>query len=129
MGAKPAIWVVGAGLIGGSIALAAHREGFPVVVHDPYASLEQKVPEGVAVVSDLAAMAGSARIFLLATPLGALTNLGRQLAELISTDAVVSDVGSAKGKTAERLAECFKGRADYVPSHPMAGSEQNGWAA
>ncbi|MBV9488580.1 MAG: prephenate dehydrogenase/arogenate dehydrogenase family protein [Verrucomicrobia bacterium] len=126
---KPAIGVVGAGLIGGSIALAAQERGFPVVIHDPYADLIGKVPSSVIVASDLARLADGAQIIFLATPLSALPNVGQQLAEVVSTNAVVSDVGSVKGAIAAGLAGCLQDRAEYVPSHPMAGSEQHGWAA
>ncbi|MBV8900379.1 MAG: prephenate dehydrogenase/arogenate dehydrogenase family protein [Verrucomicrobia bacterium] len=121
--------MAGAGLIGGSIALAAHERGFALTVYDPYADLEGKVPEGITVAPDLAALAVDAEILLLATPLGALAHVGRQLAGLVSGDVIVSDVGSVKGDIALGLAAGFAGRAEYVPSHPMAGSEQHGWAA
>ncbi|MBV8901308.1 MAG: prephenate dehydrogenase/arogenate dehydrogenase family protein [Verrucomicrobia bacterium] len=128
-GRKPAIGVAGAGLIGGSIALAAHERGFPVTVYDPYADLAGKIPEGITVAPDLTALTVRADIVLLATPLGALAELGRQLAGLVTHEVVVSDVGSVKGDIARGLAAAFAGRAEYVPSHPMAGSEQHGWAA
>lgn len=128
-GSKPAVGVAGAGLIGGSIALAAHERGFAVTVYDPYADLEGKIPEGITVAPDLAALAVGAEILLLATPLGALAYIGRQLAGLVAGGVIVSDVGSVKGDIARGLAAGFAGRAEYIPSHPMAGSEQHGWAA
>jgi cyclohexadieny/prephenate dehydrogenase len=129
MGTEPSIGVIGAGLIGGSIALAARERGISVTVYDPYADLEGQVPNGIMVASDPAALVARAQLLLLATPLGALAKVGLQLAELVSADLIVSDVGSVKGEIAGRLAATFKGRAEYVPSHPMAGSEQNGWTA
>lgn len=126
---KPVIGVAGAGLIGGSIALAAHKRGFTIRVYDPYADLKDKIPGGIAVAPDLAALTAHAEILLLATPLGALAQVGRQLAGMVGNDVIVSDVGSVKGDVARSLAAEFQRRADYIPSHPMAGSEQHGWAA
>jgi prephenate dehydrogenase len=128
-GRKPAVGVAGAGLIGGSIALAAHERGFAIAVYDPYVDLEGKIPGGITVAPDLAALTVHAEILLLATPLGALAHVGRQLAGIVENEVIVSDVGSVKGDIARGLAAGFKGRAEYVPSHPMAGSEQHGWAA
>jgi prephenate dehydrogenase len=126
---KPAVGVVGAGLIGGSIALAAYERGFAITVYDPYVDLEGKIPEGITVAPDPDALAVHAEILLLATPLGALAHAGRQFAGLISSEVIVSDVGSVKGDIARGLAASFQGRAEYIPSHPMAGSERHGWAA
>lgn len=128
-GRKPAVGVAGAGLIGGSIALAALERGFTISVYDPYADLQGKIPEGITVAPDLAALTAGPEILLLATPLGALAHVGRQLAGLVADEVIVSDVGSVKGDIARSLAAGFAGRAEYVPSHPMAGSEQHGWAA
>ncbi len=129
MRSKPAVGVVGAGLIGGSIALAARAKGCPVAVFDPHVELEDEVPAGVAVMPDLASLAVCSQLIFLAVPHDALAAAGEALAQALRPGVVVSDVSSVKGEAARHLAEVFAGCADYVPSHPMAGSERSGWGA
>ena len=63
---------------------------------------------------------------ILATPIGALAQVGSVLSELVGPDHVVSDVASVKRPVAEVLTAVLRNRCEYVPAHPMAGSEKSG---
>lgn len=118
------VGVVGLGVIGGSIALAADRAGFSVVGWDAdRATREEAGQRGVAVSTDLS----DADLVVLAAPLPALTDtLSATLAQVrISGTATVTDVGSLKGAVAAAMR--LAGLADrYVGGHPMAGSDRSG---
>jgi prephenate dehydrogenase len=118
--------VVGTGLIGTSVALAAARAGDRVrgfdadpgvlgaasrlAAFEPRASVEACV-----VGSDLV---------LVSTPLGAIVEAAaRSLAA--SRGAPVTDVGSAKGTVVEAMAR-REGGGRFVGGHPMSGSERTG---
>ena len=126
--------VVGLGLLGGSVARAARERGLAreiVAVGRRAASLNPARRAGVVdhATTDLSAGAAEADFCLLATP---VTALERQLAAVwaaLPARALVTDVGSTKGRiveTAERLAA--RRPLAFVGSHPMAGSERAGFA-
>jgi len=126
--------VVGPGLLGGSVALAARARrlaGDIVVVGRSEASVAPAVRAGAADrgTTDLAAGLRGADFCVLATP---VATLERQLAAVWAAaepGTIITDVGSTKGRivaTAERLAG--QRPLDFVGSHPMAGSERAGFA-
>lgn len=109
--------VVGLGLIGGSVAHALTHMGFTVggVDRDP-STVERAIAEGVIAHAGLPA---DAELTVIATPVDAIID-GVEHA-LRETSGWVTDTGSVKGPIAEAIDD-----ARFVPSHPMAGSEQTG---
>jgi prephenate dehydrogenase len=59
-------------------------------------------------------------------PIGGMPEVAEQIADVVARDAVVTDVGSVKQPVVERLGSIFRGRAEFLGSHPMAGSELAG---
>jgi prephenate dehydrogenase len=122
------VGIVGVGLIGGSIALAALRAGYRVYLYDclsPEKLAESKFRPAL-MVADLEELAFHSRLIILATPIAALANIGAVLGELVISGHVVSDVASVKETVTKALAKALRNRCDYVPAHPMAGSEKSG---
>jgi prephenate dehydrogenase len=126
--------LVGLGLLGGAVATAARALGLAdeiVAVGRDRERLEPARRDGVVdrVTTDLAEGVGDADFCLLATPVAALE---RQLAAVwaaLPSRALVTDVGSTKGRivaTAEGLAA--RRPLAFVGGHPMAGSERAGFA-
>ena len=114
--------IVGVGLIGGSVGLAARNAGWEVVGTDDPGVLESAVELGaIDRVSTLKEIRG-ADLVVLAAPISRVTAL---LSELAPTDALVTDVASAKGAIV-RAAEGENLR--FVGGHPMAGSQLAGVA-
>jgi prephenate dehydrogenase len=122
------VGIVGVGMMGGSIALAALRAGYQVFLYDRMASDKLAGPKfrKAVVVNDPAELVSNSRLIILATPIGALAQVGSVLSELVSPDHVVSDVASVKRPAAELLTAVLRNRCEYVPAHPMAGSEKSG---
>jgi prephenate dehydrogenase len=125
---RRSVGIVGVGMMGGSIALTALRAGYRVFLYDRLAPEKLVGPKfrKASVVSDLAALVSNSQLVILATPLGALEQVGSALSELVSPEQVVSDVASVKRPVAEVLAALLRNRCQYVPAHPMAGSEKSG---
>jgi len=116
--------VVGAGLLGTSVALACRRAGLEVLLSD-------LAPEHVRTASGLGA--GRPRtpddrpqLVVVAVPPDHLAEV--IVAALEAGDAVVTDVGSVKAGPTHAAAEATSGDAiaRYVGGHPMAGSERSG---
>jgi prephenate dehydrogenase len=121
--------VVGTGLIGTSIALAAARTGAHVAGWDSNADILERAAKmaGFHAAGSLAEAIDGATLVVVATPIPAIARLvDRCLAE--APGAVVTDAGSVK--TAPVREAIALASADdlgrYVPSHPMGGSERSG---
>jgi len=125
--------IVGPGLIGGSIGmgLRARRMAELVVGIGRRQQSLQKALEVGAVdefTVDLSRGVCDAELVVLATPIGALPNLVPPLADALKSESLLTDVASTKAEVIEMITSALVGRPDvsYVPSHPMAGSEQRG---
>ena len=124
--------VVGLGLIGGSFAKGVRESGLcrEVVGVDLDARSRQLAVE-LGVVDrceeDLAVACQGADVIQLAVPILAMERMLALLARLDLGDAVLTDVGSAKGNVVRAARQAF-GRMPprFVPGHPIAGSEQSG---
>jgi prephenate dehydrogenase len=125
--------ILGPGLLGGSIALAARRAGgFRVAAwaRRPAAVAEMEARALADVVStNLASVVKEANLVVLCVPIGVMGALAREIAPLLSPQTIVTDVGSVKGPVVEELRAIFTKAGRFVGSHPMAGSEQTGLAA
>ena len=125
--------VVGIGLIGGSLALAAKQAGAVqtvVGVGRSEASRTVARARGLAdrVAEDLASGVPGADLVVLAVPVREIVRLLPEVARLAEPGCVVTDVGSVKGPILAAGDAAFPdGR--FVASHPIAGKEQAGPAA
>lgn len=120
------VGIIGVGLLGGSIALAARRAGYSVTLFEPFAKLDTGKYQGTALVRDVQTLVATARLVMIATPISAIGSLAHDLAESVRPTTIVSDVASVKGPVVEILRPALGGRCEYVPCHPMAGSEKSG---
>jgi len=124
--------VVGLGLIGGSFAKGLRERGLcREVVGVDLDAESRRLAVQLGVVdrceSDLAAACQGADVIQLAVPILAMEKLLAQLARLDLGNAVLTDVGSAKGNVVRAARLAFAGKAvRLVPGHPIAGSEQSG---
>ncbi|MDN6858052.1 bifunctional prephenate dehydrogenase/3-phosphoshikimate 1-carboxyvinyltransferase [Pseudomonas sp. CAN2814] len=124
--------VVGLGLIGGSFAKGIREKGlFEEVVgvdRDPQtrrAAVELGVVDRCE--ESLAAGCRDADVIQLAVPILAMEKVLGELASLDIGNAILTDVGSAKGNVVRAAQAVFGGMpARFVPGHPIAGSEQSG---
>lgn len=121
--------VIGTGLIGGSIALAGSRAGYRVTFFERGSTPVEAVLSNAIRATSLGELAGSSDLIFIATPISSIASVAQELAPSLKPTAIVSDVASVKGPFFSRLAEIFKDRCSYIPSHPMAGSEKSGLEA
>jgi prephenate dehydrogenase len=117
--------VLGVGLIGGSIGLAARRRvGAHVVGYDTEASaLSSAVRRGAIdePAFEIADAVRDADIAFVATPVGAATDGARRALEAAGAECVVSDVGSTKRGIVGAISDLR-----FVGGHPLAGAETAG---
>jgi prephenate dehydrogenase len=124
------VLVVGAGLIGTSVALALRAKGTEVWVSDrdeATARLAADLGAGT-VVPDLRDAKGIADIAVLAVPPAAVAAALGRLQEWAVAD-VYTDVASVKELPVRMARELGCDLRSYVPGHPLAGRERHGPAA
>ncbi len=129
--ALPAVFVLGLGLIGGSLLRAA-APLTEVAGWSPSPDTRAAAAGDGFVVFDTLdeTIEQSARqdgLLVLAAPLTGFDTMLTRIAELAPT-AKLTDVASVKGAVAEQV-QWLCGQARYVGSHPMAGTQFSGWAA
>jgi prephenate dehydrogenase len=118
------VLVVGAGLLGTSIALALRREGVDVALRD-VSEENLRIASGLGAVNVRVDDVRPQLVVVAVPP----DHLAAQIAEALrTTDAVVTDVGSIKGAPLAGTREQVSAEqlTRYVGSHPMAGSERSG---
>ncbi len=116
--------ILGPGLLGGSIGLAArHRKiaGKVAVWARRQEAADEAYKLGAAdeATTDLRRAVADAELVVLAVPIGVMPALAKQ----IPAGCVVTDVGSVKYHVVSTVAGLLP---KFVGSHPMAGSEQAG---
>lgn len=122
--------VVGLGLLGGSAAVAARERG---VVGSVVGAARRPEPLARALARGIVDEVLPAReavrhadLVLLATPVNAMAEVLRDVAQEIEPGALVTDVGSVKGHVARELPGLLPAGVHFVGSHPMAGSHEIG---
>jgi 3-phosphoshikimate 1-carboxyvinyltransferase len=124
--------VVGLGLIGGSFARGMRDSGlFREVIGVDLDAESRRVAVELGIVdrceTQLAAACQGAAVIMLAVPILAMQRLLGELAGLELGNAVLTDVGSAKGSILRAARQELPAHlARFVPGHPIAGSEQSG---
>jgi prephenate dehydrogenase len=124
--------IIGVGLIGGSLARAlrdAGEVGEVIGCGRGEDNLQAAVRLGVIdrYVTDPAQAVRGADVVVIAVPLGAIEPVLRAIVPCLSADAVVTDVGSAKGSVVADVERIYGAiPPHFVPGHPIAGTEQSG---
>ena len=124
--------IIGVGLIGSSLSLALKQAGavrqvigFGRNQKNLARALELGVLDDFA--DSIEATVSDADVIVVAVPLGAMRQVFTELKPAIKKNAIITDVGSAKGSvvTAARdeLGTVF---SRFVPGHPIAGTEKSG---
>lgn len=122
--------IVGTGLIGGSFALALKQAGaVREVLGVGRNPARLTVARELGLIDRVAdwAEAGQADCILLALPVGDTAAVLAELAPNLKPGAIVTDAGSTKANVVEAARATLGARfSDFVPGHPIAGSEQSG---
>lgn len=124
------ITLIGVGLLGGSIGLAARERGVAGRVTGLVRraeSVEECIAAGA--VDDatlgLAEAVADAGLVILCTPVGGMSDLAAKIQPHLTADAIITDVGSVKGPVVEAVESVLP---RFIGSHPLCGSEKAGVA-
>jgi len=129
------IVIFGVGLIGGSFALALRKANVAGVIvgfgRSPQ-TLAQARQLGIIdrIGQDVAAETADADLVLIATPVAQMADIFRRIAPHLGEQTLVTDGGSTKSDVVrDAYAQLGAKVAQFVPAHPIAGTEQSGPAA
>ena len=123
------ITIIGLGLIGGSIAIDLRKTGFATSItgvdnkteHLKKASELGLIDQG----ANLEEGVKNADIVIVAIPVDKIAELMPSILDMIETSTSVTDVGSTKEMIC-RAVENHPLRGNYIPAHPMSGTENSG---
>lgn len=125
--------IIGVGLIGGSLSLALKKHnavGHVIGVGRSQANLDEALRLGVIDAVATLEQAARADIIFVATPVAQMPRVFAKLALHLSERSIITDGGSTKqdvtAAARSALGEKFR---QFVPAHPIAGTEKTGAAA
>ena len=123
--------LIGLGLIAGSMGLRMKRDGLAgEVVGTARSARTRDMAVGLGLcdrVTDTTAEAvQGADLVVLCVPVGAMEDVAREIGPHLKPGATVSDVGSVKRAVAEAIGPHLPDGVDFIPAHPLAGTEHSG---
>jgi cyclohexadieny/prephenate dehydrogenase len=125
--------LIGLGLIASSISHAMRRAGMTARITGTArtaASRREAERLGLGDIRETAAEAAAgADLVVLAVPVGAMAEVMAEIAPVLAPGATVTDVGSVKQAVIEAVVPDLPGGVDFIPGHPLAGTEHSGPAS
>ncbi|HQT42784.1 MAG TPA: prephenate dehydrogenase/arogenate dehydrogenase family protein [Halothiobacillus sp.] len=125
--------LIGLGLIGGSLSLALKKQGLvgEVVGYSRQLQTRLRAFELGLIdrpVDSVAEAVRGADVVFIATPVQAMASVFAELAPVLAPNALITDGGSVKGNVvaAARAALSSVQFGQFVPGHPIAGTERSG---
>ncbi len=124
------VGVVGLGLIGGSVALEALAQGWPLLATDT--DPEQRAAAeaaGVPVTDSLQEIALAADIVVVATPAPQVLDVLHAIDDACGRPVVATSVASVQGPAAAGARAAGLRHVRHLGGHPMTGTERSGFRA
>jgi prephenate dehydrogenase len=123
--------ILGVGLIGASFALALkhHRLCKKVIGCGRNEQNLSRAKKNLIIDSfdlDPAKACNGADLIVLATPVGIFLDLTRKIRDSLKPGAIVTDVGSVKGRLVRDMEKLMPADVFFVGGHPIAGSDRSG---
>ena len=128
------IAVIGIGLIGASIVHAAKFRNLPVTFtaydNNPEvrAEAEDLLPH-IKITTTLQQAVADADLVILAVPVGVMEQVMKDIAPYLRPGCVITDTGSTKRSVIRDVAPFVPEACNFIPGHPLAGTEFSGPAA
>ena len=125
------VTILGVGLIGASFALAMKKHGLcaEIVGHGRREENLRRAQENQMIDSfeiDPLKACDGADLIVLATPVGSFLDLVEKIRVSLKKSALVTDVGSVKGKLVHDIDALMPEGNCFVGAHPIAGSDHSG---
>ena len=125
------ICIIGCGLIGSSLARAIKKNNLAekIVSSNRSDAVNKKVLELKIVddsSSDTKKMAEGSDLVVIATPLSSYEDVISKIKNSLKNGVILTDVGSVKGNVINLIEKNISESISWIPSHPIAGTEESG---
>ncbi len=125
------IAIIGVGLIGGSIGLAAKKRRLAkeIVGVCRRESSRRRAIKSKAVdraTLDLPEAVKGADLVVIASPVGKVTEIAGACAGCMKKNSILTDVGSSKEPIVKAIEKLVSKKVNFIGAHPMAGSDKSG---
>jgi cyclohexadieny/prephenate dehydrogenase len=126
--------LIGLGLIGASIALAARKHGLVKEIAGYTRRPETRETARSLKLADsypetAAEAVRGADLIVLCTPVGSFAALAKEIGPHLKPGATITDVGSVKTAVLRDVGPDVPSGVHFIPGHPIAGTEHSGPAA
>ena len=127
--------IIGIGLIGGSLSLALKQAGqvkHVVGYARNEATRERALSLGIidTAAASIEAAVAEADVILLAVPMGAMASVLAEMAPHLTDNMIITDAGSTKAGVVKAASDILGNSiSQFVPGHPIAGTEKSGPSA
>jgi prephenate dehydrogenase len=127
--------IIGVGLIGGSLSLALKEAGkVKHVVGYARNETTRKEASDLGIIDHAAVSikeaVTDADIIVLAVPMGAMASALTEITPHLTDNMIITDAGSTKTQMVETASEILGNKvSQFVPGHPIAGTEKSGPSA
>ena len=123
--------IIGIGLIGASIALAArhHKSESRIALYDRDEAVRKTAQDlniGDEIYADSAACVADADLVILAVPVGAMKAVMNEIKHYLKQGAIITDTGSTKRSVIRDIGPLIPNTCHLVAGHPLAGTEFSG---
>ena len=125
------VCIIGCGLIGSSLARAIKKNNLAneIVSSNRSDSINKKVI-ALKIVdkasSNTKKMAEGSDLIIIATPLSSYGNVILNIKDTLKTGTILTDVGSVKENIISLVGKDVPENVSWIPSHPIAGTEESG---
>ena len=125
------VCIIGCGLIGSSLARAIKKYNLSEkIVSSNRSDIVNKKVLGLKIVNDSSSdtqkMAKDSDLVIIATPLSSYENVILKIKNSLKNGMILTDVGSVKERVISLVEKAIPKDVSWIPSHPIAGTEESG---
>ena len=125
------VCIIGCGLIGSSLARAIKKYNLSEkIVSSNRSDIVNKKVLGLKIVNDSSSdtqkMAKDSDLIIIATPLSSYENVILKIKNSLKNGMILTDVGSVKERVISLVEKAIPKDVSWIPSHPIAGTEESG---
>jgi len=125
------VCIIGCGLIGSSLARAIKKNNLAKKIVSSNRSdvvnkkvIELKIVDDSS--SDTKKMADGSDLIIIATPLSSYEDVILKIKDILNQGTILTDVGSVKENIINLVEKNIPENISWIPSHPIAGTEESG---
>ena len=125
------VCIIGCGLIGSSLARAIKKYNLSEkIVSSNRSDIVNKKVLGLKIVNDSSSdtqkMVKDSDLVIIATPLSSYENVILKIKNSLKNGMILTDVGSVKERVISLVEKAIPKDVSWIPSHPIAGTEESG---